>query len=78
MNNQRVAGEVASSSSSSSSFQPIANLKPTRRGFKNEAVGNVAAADGSTTEKEKKKKKKPPVKSDKGLWSFVKPKKAAA
>ena len=75
MNNQRVAGEVASSSSSSSSFQPIANLKPTRRGFKNEAVGTIAAADGSTTtEKEKKKKKKPPVKSDKGLWSFVKPK----
>ena len=75
VNNQRVAGEVASSSSSSSSFQPIANLKPTRRGFKNEAVGTIAAADGSTTtEKEKKKKKKPPVKSDKGLWSFVKPK----
>jgi len=82
-NPMRVAGEVASSSSSSA---PIALLKPTRGGFKaNEALGNIAAAEDdsskttttTTTTEKKAKASKPPVKSDKGLWSFVKPKKEA-
>ena len=81
-NPMRVAGEVASSSTSSA---PIALLKPTRGGFKaNEALGNIAAAEDdssktttTTTTEKKAKASKPPVKSDKGLWSFVKPKKEA-